>query len=69
MWTLEELLEIRERAEQDAKTNALKLRWRHAFLDLAAAADRVHAMSSRVGDDGDRPTTDEYVRSRQAIED
>lgn len=48
MWTREELSEIRSRAELEASVSGNTLTWRHACLNLAAAADRLDAMTARI---------------------
>jgi hypothetical protein len=48
MWTREELTEIRERAEQEARVCGCNEQWRHACLGLAAAADRLDALTDRI---------------------
>lgn len=48
MWTREELHEIRERAELEAKVQGNNELWRHACINLAAAADRLDAMTHRI---------------------
>ena len=48
MWTRSELIEIRERAELEADVNGISERWLHACLCLAAAADRLDAMTDRI---------------------
>jgi len=48
MWTQEELEEIIKRAELDASQPGYTDAMRHAFLGLAAAADRLKAIEGRV---------------------
>jgi hypothetical protein len=48
MWTRNELIEIRQRAEVEADVTGNSERWRCACLDLASAADRLDAMTVRI---------------------
>lgn len=48
MWTRNELIEMRERAELEAAVIGNNEKWRHACLCLAAAADRLDAMTLRI---------------------
>jgi hypothetical protein len=48
MWARDELKEIRSRAELEAKVPGINPAWQHACLTLAAAADRVDAMTARI---------------------
>lgn len=48
MWTRNELIEIRQRAEFEADVIGNSERWRCACLDLASAADRLDAMTVRI---------------------
>lgn len=53
MWTREELVEIRERAELEASIIGNNEKWRHACLELASAADRLDSITHRI-EFGDR---------------
>lgn len=48
MWTRQELKEIRERAELEGSIQGGNYKWRQACYDLAAAADRLDAMTGRI---------------------
>lgn len=48
MWTREELQEIRERADLEGSIDGGNHKWRQACYDLAAAADRLDAMTNRI---------------------
>jgi len=48
MWTLGELLEIRNRAELESGGNEQNLLWRHACVDLAASAERLISLTQRI---------------------
>jgi len=48
MWTRNELIEIRERAEFEAGVIGCNEKWRHACLCFASAADRLDAMTVRI---------------------
>ena len=48
MWTREELIEIRERAELEASIKGNNEKWRHACLELASAADRLDLITYRI---------------------
>jgi hypothetical protein len=52
MWTNEELITIRDRAELEADSTTQNLIWRHACLDLAAAVDRLLMFHQRVTTEG-----------------
>ena len=49
----DELIILRERAEEMAKVEGLNPRWARAYLDLADAADRLDAMIKRTEVGGD----------------
>lgn len=51
MWTRAELIEIRKRAELEASIEGHKESWRYACLALAAAADRLDAITARIEND------------------
>jgi len=48
MWTRNELIEIRERAELEANVKGQTVSWTHACLNLASAADRLDSMTGRI---------------------
>lgn len=48
MWTREELKEILERAEIEANVAGNSEIWKHACINLAAAADRLDAITDRI---------------------
>jgi len=48
MWTRQELIEIRERAELEASIKGVNEKWRHACLELASAADRLDSITHRI---------------------
>lgn len=48
MWTRQELQEIRERADLEGSIEEGNHKWRQACYELASAADRLDAMTSRI---------------------
>ena len=48
MWTINELREVRDRAELEANVVSVSNQWQCACLDLAAAAERLEGLTSRI---------------------
>lgn len=48
MWTKQELIDIKERAELEASIQGNNEKWRHACLGLATAADRLESITNRI---------------------
>lgn len=50
MFEREELIELRERAQDEAKVEGLNPDWQRAYLRFADAADHLDAMRARTSD-------------------
>ena len=48
MWTNKELREVRDRAELEASVTGISNIWLFACFDLAAAAERLEGLTSRI---------------------
>lgn len=48
MWTNEELIDIRDRAELEASSQTQNLLWRVACLGLAASANHLLSLTNRI---------------------
>ena len=61
MWTRARLQAARDEATQEANAPGCNHVWRHACLDLAAALDRLDAITLRICAGCERACTDEYA--------
>lgn len=61
MWTLDELLEMRDYAKEKAKSPHITNEWGNACLGLASAADRLACLTIRIEKGEIRAVTDEYA--------
>ena len=50
MWTKDELLEIRDRAEQEANIPSHNILWLNACIDLAMSASNLLSLTERICD-------------------
>jgi D-alanyl-D-alanine dipeptidase len=66
MYTREDLKEMRSRAVTEANVAHITEEWRHACLDLAAAADHLDALTARIEFGEARAVSDDALRPQQA---
>jgi len=60
MWTRDELIEIRKRATLEAGIKGHNAIWINACLNLAAAADRLDAITTRIEAGLERAVDENY---------
>jgi len=65
MYTRDDLREIRSRAVMEANVAHVTYEWRHACLDLAAAADHLDALTARIEFGEIRAAADEHAHKPQ----